>query len=243
MESCRVPHLKSLALTLSIAAIAPVAISQEVPQQEKVYLEADILIDDKENEQMIAEGILSGRFRPGEKLPSTRKLARHLGVSRITVTLAYNELQANDYLTSAGRSGYYISQNAPQPPHLKPTPKSQSSVDWSRALSARIPVTSLAKPSDWRSYRYPFVYGQADPALFDQKSWRLCALQSLGSREFDSLTADHADRDDPLLVEFILRHILPNLAGVVIVYASLLVPEMILAESFISFLGLGIFGG
>lgn len=38
----------------------------------------------------------------------------------------------------------------------------------------------------------------------------------------------------------IRRHILPNLLGVVIVYASLLVPEMILAESFISFLGLGI---
>lgn len=36
------------------------------------------------------------------------------------------------------------------------------------------------------------------------------------------------------------RHILPNLMGVVVVYASLLVPEMILAESFISFLGLGI---
>ena len=36
------------------------------------------------------------------------------------------------------------------------------------------------------------------------------------------------------------RHVLPNLLGVVIVYASLLVPEMILAESFISFLGLGI---
>jgi len=38
----------------------------------------------------------------------------------------------------------------------------------------------------------------------------------------------------------IFRHILPNLMGVVIVYASLLVPDMILAESFISFLGLGI---
>ena len=37
-----------------------------------------------------------------------------------------------------------------------------------------------------------------------------------------------------------VRHIMPNLLGVVIVYASLLVPEMILAESFISFLGLGI---
>ncbi|MAQ86526.1 MAG: peptide ABC transporter permease [Maritimibacter sp.] len=40
--------------------------------------------------------------------------------------------------------------------------------------------------------------------------------------------------------KIIFRHILPNLMGVVIVYASLLVPEMILAESFISFLGLGI---
>jgi len=36
------------------------------------------------------------------------------------------------------------------------------------------------------------------------------------------------------------RHILPNLLGVVVVYASLLVPDLILAESFISFLGLGI---
>ncbi|PKP73456.1 MAG: GntR family transcriptional regulator, partial [Alphaproteobacteria bacterium HGW-Alphaproteobacteria-6] len=41
--------------------------------------------------QMIAEGILSGRFRKGEKLPSSRKLAVHLGVSRITVTLALTE--------------------------------------------------------------------------------------------------------------------------------------------------------
>jgi len=39
-------------------------------------------------QQMIAEGILSGRFRKREKLPSSRKLAQHLGVSRITVTLA-----------------------------------------------------------------------------------------------------------------------------------------------------------
>lgn len=38
----------------------------------------------------------------------------------------------------------------------------------------------------------------------------------------------------------IRRHILPNLMGVVIVYATLLVPSMILAESFISFLGLGV---
>ncbi|CAJ0992427.1 Oligopeptide transport system permease protein OppC [Sodalis praecaptivus] len=37
----------------------------------------------------------------------------------------------------------------------------------------------------------------------------------------------------------ILRHIVPNVLGVVVVYASLLVPTMILFESFLSFLGLG----
>lgn len=38
----------------------------------------------------------------------------------------------------------------------------------------------------------------------------------------------------------ILKHIIPNLLGVVAVYASLLVPMMILFESFLSFLGLGV---
>ncbi len=38
----------------------------------------------------------------------------------------------------------------------------------------------------------------------------------------------------------IFRHIVPNLLGVVIVYATLLVPSMIVYESFISFLGLGV---
>lgn len=36
------------------------------------------------------------------------------------------------------------------------------------------------------------------------------------------------------------RHILPNLAGTVAVYATLLVPQMIIYESFLSFLGLGV---
>lgn len=38
----------------------------------------------------------------------------------------------------------------------------------------------------------------------------------------------------------IVKHIVPNLMGVVAVYATLLVPGMILTESFISFLGLGV---
>ncbi len=38
----------------------------------------------------------------------------------------------------------------------------------------------------------------------------------------------------------LVRHILPNLAGPIIVYATLTVPQAILQESFLSFLGIGI---
>ena len=38
----------------------------------------------------------------------------------------------------------------------------------------------------------------------------------------------------------IRRHIIPNLLGVVIVYVTLTIPQVILAESFLSFLGLGV---
>lgn len=40
--------------------------------------------------------------------------------------------------------------------------------------------------------------------------------------------------------QIILKHILPNLKGVVIVYATLTIPQVIMIESFLSFLGLGV---
>ncbi|KMK68780.1 PLP-dependent aminotransferase family protein [Puniceibacterium sp. IMCC21224] len=164
-------------------------------------------------QQMVAEGILSGRFRRGEKLPSSRKLATHLGISRITVTLAYTELLANDYLTSRGRSGYYVSDNAPEPHSFppRPDPDPAARVDWSRAIGQRFTGGATpVKPLDWSRYRYPFVYGQTDPALFDHANWRLCAMQALGVRDFNALTQDYYDQDDPELVEFIARQTLPR---------------------------------
>ncbi|MFP7569682.1 PLP-dependent aminotransferase family protein [Marivita sp. S2033] len=162
-------------------------------------------------QQMVAEGILSGRFRRGEKLPSTRKLAQHLGVSRITVTLAYTELLSNDYLSSKGRSGYFVSDTAPEPPHFAAAPARQDAVDWARALGQKFTGGATpVKPQDWAQYRYPFLYGQTDPQLFDHANWRHCALQALGARDFAALTRDYYDQDDPQLVEFILRHTLPR---------------------------------
>ncbi len=59
---------------------------------------------------------------------------------------------------------------------------------------------------------------------------------TLKNREF--VEAAVATGVKPLAVVF--RHIVPNLLGIVVVYATLLIPEIILLESFISFLGLGI---
>lgn len=67
---------------------------------------------------------------------------------------------------------------------------------------------------------------------------RIVRAQTLALKGREFIEAARAGGVSDVLI--VWRHILPNLAGVVIVYASLLVPEMILAESFISFLGLGI---
>lgn len=163
-------------------------------------------------QQIVASAILSGRVLPGDKLPSSRKLATHLGVSRITVTLAYNELVADDYLTSADRSGYFVSETAPAAP-MSPLKETtfKDTVDWGKVINRDYTSGKwVGKKPHWRSYPYPFIYGQPDPALFNQAGWRLCAIQALGKKNFDSLTTDYAEQDDPELVNFIARHTLPR---------------------------------
>jgi GntR family transcriptional regulator/MocR family aminotransferase len=163
--------------------------------------------------QMVAEGILSGRLQPGERMPSSRKLAAHLGVSRITVTLAYAELVADDFLHAQGRSGYFVSHTAPHPSESRQSASNlETTVDWARMLGHRPPSGDLnrGKPRNWREFRYPFIYGQADPSLFDHANWRLCMIQSLGLKDFDRMTDDQFEQDDPGLLEYIARHSLPR---------------------------------
>src|SRR5687767_4274973 len=50
----------------------------------------------------------SGTLAPGQKLPSSRQLASDLGVSRITVTNAYAELEADGLVASRTGSGTYV---------------------------------------------------------------------------------------------------------------------------------------
>ncbi len=161
---------------------------------------------------MVTEGILAGRFRPGEKMPSSRGLAEHLGISRITVTLAYGDLVSSDYLSARGRSGYYVSDNAPRAPEFPASARPAEEVDYRALSGGRFTgaMTLVDRPVDWDRYPWAFIYGQTDPTLFDHQNWRACALRALGRRDFSALTSDYYERDDPVLIEQVLRVILPR---------------------------------
>lgn len=67
---------------------------------------------------------------------------------------------------------------------------------------------------------------------------RIVRGQTLALKNREFVEAAEAMGAGP--VRIIRRHILPNLIGVVAVYATLTVPQVILVESFLSFLGLGV---
>ncbi|GAA1259326.1 PLP-dependent aminotransferase family protein [Sphaerisporangium rubeum] len=53
-------------------------------------------------------GVRDGALRPGERLPSSRSLARLLGVSRTVVTEAFQQLYAEGWLEGRHGSGTYV---------------------------------------------------------------------------------------------------------------------------------------
>jgi oligopeptide transport system permease protein len=67
---------------------------------------------------------------------------------------------------------------------------------------------------------------------------RVVRGQTLSLREREFVAAAQLIGVSPLRIIF--RHIAPNLLGIVIVYVTLTIPQAILVESFLSFLGLGV---
>jgi len=165
--------------------------------------------------QALVSAILDGALGRDEPVPSTRKMAKVLGVSRNTVVIAYQSLIDDGYLSARERSGYYVSDKAladavpPQP--AQAADGESSGRDWNARLKlAPSRQENISKPLDWQSYTYPFIYGQVDHTLFPLAEWRDCTRQALGRRWLGAWTNDTWAHDDPLLVEQIRRRILPR---------------------------------
>ncbi len=67
---------------------------------------------------------------------------------------------------------------------------------------------------------------------------RIVRGQTLSIKEREFIEAAKAGGARPWTIIF--RHIVPNLTGPVVIYATLTVPEIIITESFLSYLGLGV---
>ena len=162
--------------------------------------------------EMLVSAILSRRLLPGEAIPSTRAMASQLGVSRNTVTLAYQALMSDGYIESRDRSGFFVARDAPAAGESRVRPAADSStIDWAARLPTRFAdIRRVEKPLNWREFEYPFIFGQADSTLFNHSDWRDCARQALGLRNFEALAGDHGSADDPLLIDYIRARTLPR---------------------------------
>ena len=133
------------------------------------------------NEQLyraLRRAILDGRFAPGSRLPSTRVLARELGLSRNVALMAFAQLMDEGYVEARAGSGTIVAHTLPDP-RLSPAPalvKSrtpETPLPLSRFASR---VTALAPlPAVGTSPRgkllYDFRYGVPAVAEFPQQAW------------------------------------------------------------------------
>ena len=162
----------------------------------------------------LTSAILEGRISMDLPLPSGRELAKQLQVSRNTIVLAYQRLVDEGYLVSRERQGYFVS-----PALLKSRPSYQeerrsadsTTPNWQPRLNTDLSAQrNIKKPADWQKYRYPFIYGQSDPALFPIADWRECVRQSQSVPVITAGSLDYVDQDDEVLVEELCIRVLPR---------------------------------
>jgi len=125
----------------------------------------------------LRQGILSGSFRAGDRLPSTRDLAEQLGISRTVSLRAYEQLLAEGFAASRGGSGTYVSEGLGRglPQRLEKSAK----LRLSRYGTAAADVAATVDFPERRSIplRYDFAYGRGDIATFPFEMWRRILLR------------------------------------------------------------------
>ena len=162
----------------------------------------------------IAQAVLDHRLPPGTTLPSSRRLAEMLGISRNTVVSAYDLLTLDGFLLAQSRARHVVDPSALE--NASQAVGKQSEIyrgrpDWNaRLLHAPSRARHVTKPVDWYNYPYPFVYGQPDPTLFPTAEWREAVQLTLRSPVIRTWAGDQVDADDPVLIEQLRKQVLPR---------------------------------
>ncbi|WP_345284778.1 PLP-dependent aminotransferase family protein [Kitasatospora albolonga] len=115
--------------------------------------------------------ITDGVLRPGTRLPSTRRLADDLGVSRSVAVEAYEQLAAEGWLTGRHGSGTCVSERAGGTDSTAPPP-----------------AVALREPEPAAPVRWDLRTGRADPGNFPRQEWLASyrtVLAAAGREELD----------------------------------------------------------
>jgi GntR family transcriptional regulator/MocR family aminotransferase len=154
--------------------------------------------------RQLRAAIWDGRVRPGDRLPPSRQLAGRLSVARMTVTVAYERLASEGYLTSRVGAGTFVK------PTLQAGRAGTGRIATAGPLRARRIwdgiESSLSDPPFARTPRFDFRSGLPDAALFPHRTWR-----RLISRQFQADVVGKGIYGEPSghrgLREAIARHI------------------------------------
>jgi GntR family transcriptional regulator / MocR family aminotransferase len=99
----------------------------------------------------IASDIRRGRLRPGDPLPGTRTIARALGVQRLTVVSAFDDLVAEGWLVTRAARGTFVSTDLPDPQPRRFGPQQKSPA----GMATRVAYELDAAPEPELPYDVP----------------------------------------------------------------------------------------
>lgn len=147
-------------------------------------------------------------------LPSGRKMAKLLNVSRNTIVLVYESLVDEGYLVARKRSGYFVHPDLFTMERLPDSVQVLSSdasrrPNWDKRLQRKPrSLPTLNKDQDWINYPYPFIYGHIDINNFPLYQWRECSRIAESKGKIHEWVEGFIDMDDPQLITQIRQQIL-----------------------------------
>jgi len=137
--------------------------------------------------ESLREAILGGRLVPGQKLPASRELALTLGISRTTVTLAYESLLSEGYLEARTGAGTFVGSSLPddllRPAPAEPGGAKRPGRKSGQAMSTAVKPTAsrLSKFGRYLQLNEPFgppeepriqfSFGRPDLEHFPMRQW------------------------------------------------------------------------
>jgi GntR family transcriptional regulator/MocR family aminotransferase len=137
--------------------------------------------------RQIRRTILTRRLRPGDHLPPSRKLAWELGVSRATVTVAYERLVADGFVTSRQGAGTFVSESLMHAKSEKAGRQAAGVLQPRPLWEAVSPPLILDRPA-----RFDFRPGLTDASLFPHRAWRRSVIRGLRSGETTAGVYEHS---------------------------------------------------